>query len=107
MSSAFLPPHPSSSISQLRKQAEPASLQLINDTHPRAGNPPPRLTWWRSHLLVDDSFEVTSDGRAATNTLRVEGVTREDLDAVFTCQAVNNNLSIPVSTSLRLDMSCK
>ena len=71
-----------------------------------AGSPHPRLSWWRGHQLLDDSYEVING--ETTNTLRVSGgLRREDLGEVFTCQAVNNNQSIPVSTSLNLDMTCE
>eukprot|EP00094_Tigriopus_californicus_P000281 TCALIF_00272-PB protein Name:"Similar to NPHS1 Nephrin (Homo sapiens)" AED:0.10 eAED:0.10 QI:635/0.86/0.87/0.93/0.86/0.81/16/939/883 len=66
------------------------------------GSPFPRLTWWREHTLVDDSYEVING--KTTNSLHLHGVQRNDLNQVFTCQAVNNNQSIPVSTSLRLDI---
>ena len=70
-----------------------------------AGNPSPRLTWWREHALVDDSYEVVNG--ATVNALRIPAVRNTDLGAVFVCQAVNNNMSFPVSTSLRMDISCK
>ena len=70
-----------------------------------AGNPSPRLTWWREHALVDDSYEVING--ATVNALRIPAVRNTDLGAVFVCQAVNNNMSFPVSTSLRMDISCK
>ena len=70
-----------------------------------AGNPSPRLTWWREHALVDDSYEVVNG--ATVNALRIAAVRNTDLGAVFVCQAVNNNISFPVSTSLRMDISCK
>ena len=76
------------------------SLQSSN-----AGNPSPRLTWWREHALIDDSFEVLNG--ATVNALRIPAVRNTDLNAVFVCQAVNNNMSFPVSTSLRMDISCK
>ena len=70
-----------------------------------AGNPSPRLTWWREHALIDDSYEVVNG--ATVNALRIPAVRNTDLNAVFVCQAVNNNMSFPVATSLRMDISCK
>lgn len=55
--------------------------------------------------MIDDTFDVVNGD--TVNVLKVEQVRREDLNAVFTCQAVNNNLSIPVATSLKLDLTCK
>ena len=34
-------------------------------------------------------------------------VERKDLNAMFTCQAVSQQLDIPVSTQVRLDLTCK
>ena len=69
------------------------------------GAPSPRLSWWREHALIDDSYEVINGD--TTNTLRIPSAKANDLNAVYTCQANNNNQSIPVSTSLRMDMTCK
>ena len=69
------------------------------------GSPPPTLSWWREQALIDDSFEVING--QTTNTLRIPAVRRSELGAVYTCQAVNNNQSIPVSTSLKMDLTCK
>ena len=79
--------------------------RTLSNPIPIAGNPSPRLTWWREHALIDDSYEVLNG--ATVNALRIPAVRNTDLNAVFVCQAVNNNMSFPVSTSLRMDISCK
>ena len=77
------------------------------------GRPQPQLTWWRDHALLDDvSEEIESDGSIlgnirVTNELRLNHLRREDLHTILTCQASNNNISVPVSTSVKLDMHCK
>ena len=42
-----------------------------------------------------------------TNELRLAPLRREDLHTILPCQATNNNLSVPVSTSVKLDMHCE
>ena len=42
-----------------------------------------------------------------TNELRLVQLRRTDLHSILTCQASNNNISVPASTSVKLDMHCK
>ena len=70
-----------------------------------SGEPPPALTWWRDQALIDDTYEVINN--ETTNILMIPKVQRSDLNAVFTCQAISPELDIPVSTQLRLDLTCK
>ena len=70
-----------------------------------SGEPPPALTWWRDQALIDDTYEVINN--ETTNRLTIPKVQRSDLNAVFTCQAISPELDIPVSTQLRLDLTCK
>ena len=70
------------------------------------GQPSPAVTWWRDHQIVDDSFDQTSQFKV-TNLLTIPALRRSDLHSILTCQAKNNNESVPVSTSVKLDMTCK
>ena len=63
------------------------------------------MTWWRDQALIDDTYEVVNN--ETTNRLTIPKVQRSDLNAVFTCQAISPELDIPVSTQLRLDLTCK
>lgn len=72
----------------------------------RTGDPLPQLTWWRDNHLLDSSFETTFS-RTLQNTLTIPRVSRLDLGAQLICQANNNNISMPVSTKVNLDMKCK
>lgn len=67
------------------------------------GNPSPKVSWWRDHALLDDISEEVTKGEVVNN-LRLLRLTRTDLHSILTCQASNNNLSVPVSTSVKLDM---
>ena len=66
------------------------------------------MTWWRDHALLDDVSEDidVATGRV-TNELRLRQLRRTDLHSILTCQATNNNISVPASTSVKLDMQCK
>lgn len=68
------------------------------------GRPSPKVTWWRDHHLVDDTFSTSSQYKV-TNQLVIANIQRADLHSIFTCQASNNNVSVPVSTSVKLDIT--
>ena len=70
-----------------------------------SGPTPPTLTWWKDEALIDDTYEVINN--ETTNILVIPQVERKDLNAMFTCQAVSQQLDIPVSTQVRLDLTCK
>ena len=74
------------------------------------GRPIPKVSWWRENALLDDDYEVSQEHVGATvvtNTLTIQRLDRSDLESRLTCQAANSNISIPVSTTVILDMSCK
>ena len=68
------------------------------------GRPSPEVTWWRDHHLVDDSFIQASEFKVE-NMLTLPNLQRSDVNSILTCQAKNNNNSVPVSTSVKLDMT--
>lgn len=57
------------------------------------GVPPPRVSWWKEHALLDDGFQVLADG-TVKNILHLSKLTRKDLDAV----SVQPFIFIPFST---------
>ncbi|XP_042230051.1 nephrin-like [Homarus americanus] len=67
------------------------------------GSPLPRITWWDGSNLLDLTSEI-QEGGEVRSMLVVPTLTRGDLQRVFTCRAVNSNLTQPLVTSVTLDM---
>ncbi|CAG9863888.1 unnamed protein product [Phyllotreta striolata] len=58
------------------------------------GHPTPVVRWLVNGLIVDDEFEHNA-GDVIENILTWPAIRRKDLDALFTCQAVNTKLTEP------------
>ena len=55
---------------------------------------------------MDESFEYEKEA-TTRNTLAIEALARHHLLSIFSCQASNSNLTVPVATSLTLDLNLK
>lgn len=70
------------------------------------GIPSPIVTWWRESILVDETYSQTSQGYVR-NELVLPKLHRNDLLMSYSCQAVNTNLTVPVSASVTIDINCE
>uniref|UniRef100_A0A182JRM8 Ig-like domain-containing protein n=1 Tax=Anopheles christyi TaxID=43041 RepID=A0A182JRM8_9DIPT len=70
------------------------------------GRPLPKVQWWYENKVINNTSLILSDKRVK-NTLVLHRLERKHLKSVFTCQAANNNVTIPISASITLDMNCK
>ncbi|XP_016947465.1 uncharacterized protein LOC108022831 [Drosophila biarmipes] len=68
------------------------------------GVPPPRVSWWREHALMDDSFQVLPDG-SVRNVLRIKNIQRKDLLTMYTCQATNGHVVPALTKKVILDIN--
>ena len=80
------------------------NLNLICEVS--GGKPKPSVTWWRESVLIDDTYEVNSSGDII-NELEIPSLSRYDLMSKFTCQSSNNNISIPMSSEVTIDLNRK
>ncbi|XP_076325300.1 nephrin-like isoform X2 [Tachypleus tridentatus] len=70
------------------------------------GNPSPSVKWWRGEALMDDSYTILKEG-AVVNSLEIEAVNRNLSKSTITCQAMNTNLTMPKSVTIKLDVNLK
>lgn len=56
-------------------------------------------------MVLDSKDEPGTNSQIRENTLVVPRLSRADLHAEFTCQASNNNISQPVSASVKIEMN--
>ena len=61
------------------------------------------MTWWKENELIDQTCETTYS-HVVQNTIKVGPLSRSDLGTVLTCLSSNNNISVPVSSRVTIDM---
>lgn len=71
-----------------------------------AGRPQPKVTWWNGNKEIDQSSHSLSDRRVG-NILTLGKLTRQNLHMQLTCQAANNNLTTPITSTVTLDLNRK
>ncbi|XP_022921260.2 neural cell adhesion molecule 2, partial [Onthophagus taurus] len=70
------------------------------------GHPEPVVRWLVNGLIVDDQYEYNA-GDVIENRLVWPSVSRNHLDALFTCQAVNTKLTEPKEALVILNLQLK
>jgi hypothetical protein len=84
-------------------------FELIYEIHfpsPHAGRPLPQVTWWRDNTLLNTTSIQILDKRVR-NTLQLHRLERKDLHNSYVCQASNNDVSHPLTSSVTLDLNCE
>lgn len=69
-----------------------------------SGRPEPAVRWWRDRELLDAKDGPGDFQSTRRSTLVLKNLNRTHLHAKFTCQASNNNISVPASTSVAIEM---
>ncbi|XP_065167952.1 nephrin isoform X2 [Atheta coriaria] len=68
------------------------------------GKPEPIIKWWRGEKLIESLETRSGFQNVRSNQLVVKGLQRSDQHAAFTCQASNNNISQPVSSTVTIEI---
>lgn len=68
------------------------------------GRPAPVVTWWRGGTLLRSESRAVAPSGTVQNKLEVGRLERDDLHAAFTCQAINNNISLPASNTVQVEV---
>ncbi|XP_076367025.1 protein turtle homolog B-like isoform X2 [Tachypleus tridentatus] len=83
---------------------EGQSLTLICQSI--GGKPRPTVSWWKGHSLLDKDY-VFLPNKIVENVLNIPKLWRYDLLTNLTCQSTNNNVTVPVSRSVSIDLNLK
>ncbi|XP_049518146.1 hemicentin-2-like isoform X1 [Dermacentor silvarum] len=87
-----------------RPYLEGEDLTLTCDVYD--GQPEPVVTWWRGSELLQQALSRTSGGHPRATLFRLR-LTRADYQARLTCRATNSNITLPVATTIVVNMHLK
>ncbi|OAD53073.1 hypothetical protein WN48_10841 [Eufriesea mexicana] len=80
------------------------TLRLYCDVY--GGKPAPTVSWHRNDRLISNKTLTVRSG-VTRSELVIKNLGRDDVRSMLTCNATNNNRSIPLSSSVHVDMNCK
>ncbi|XP_053204229.1 hemicentin-1-like isoform X2 [Panonychus citri] len=70
------------------------------------GNPLPNITWWNGESLLDDTFGLAPHNNMK-NEIIITNLSRNHFLLELTCKASNTNLTVPIESSIILDINLK
>ncbi|KAG5672457.1 hypothetical protein PVAND_002584 [Polypedilum vanderplanki] len=70
------------------------------------GRPLPIVQWWRDNILLNTTSIQILD-KKVRNTLQLHRLERKDLHNSYVCQASNNDVSHPLTSSVTLDLNLR
>ncbi|XP_076310343.1 protein turtle homolog B-like [Tachypleus tridentatus] len=70
------------------------------------GKPRPTVSWLKDNSLLDKDYIFLPD-KTVENVLNIPKLWRHDLLTNLTCQSSNNNVTVPVSSSVSIDLNLK
>ncbi|XP_049865567.1 synaptogenesis protein syg-2-like [Pectinophora gossypiella] len=68
------------------------------------GKPMPRLRWWRDDKVISQLLPVDDGSRLSLLELRIPKLTRQYLEAVYTCTADNTLLVPPLRVNVQIQL---
>ena len=71
-----------------------------------SGWPSSSVTWWREGQVLDTTWEEISPGKSR-NTMKLERLSRSDMNSLLECRGNNNNHTKPVTTSISININCE
>lgn len=73
----------------------------------RGGKPAPLIKWWKDDTLLESSEITGTENDVKLREVTVHHLDRIDLNKSLVCQASNNNINAPLSTTVHLDVYFK
>lgn len=70
------------------------------------GRPKPTVRWWRGEMLIE-SRTISTDENMTSTSITITRLNRGHYKAVYTCQAINNNITVPKQKSITVNMYLK
>ncbi|XP_020279947.1 nephrin-like isoform X2 [Pseudomyrmex gracilis] len=88
--------------SKVGPYTEGEDMRLFCDVH--GGKPAPTVSWYRNDKFVTNRTMTPRSG-VTRSELVIQNLGRDDVRTLLTCNATNNNKSIPLSASVHVDMN--